>query len=238
VRAKSKPSRRQSQGWLPDFPSLAELFLASRRSLADHNAAESLPQYCYEIVNEPVEDNATDYGLTQDDLNRIQEISQELHDKKPSRLVKRLEAMIEEYPQVPKLWNHLAIAYQSAGREQDYQRVVEETYRRFPDYLFGIINYAMLRLHEGHPEEIPTILRGTFVLHELQGGRMTFHISEVISFYGLLACYFLEIGDREKGARNLDAMEVLDPDHPMTVQVRSKMLLSLAEMMLGDDEPI
>lgn len=191
--------------------------------------------FCYEIVDEPIEESPSDYGLTAEQLDEIQHVSQELHDTKPAKLVTRLEAMIDQFPQVPKLWNHLAIAYQAAGRTKDYERVAEETYRRFPEYLFGIINYAMLRLQQGQTDEVPQILHGTFALHELQNGRITYHTSEIRSFYALLALYFMDIGEREKAGRILDALEQLDPDHPVTAMVRSRMMLSLMDLALGED---
>lgn len=194
------------------------------------------PAFAYEIDDEPVVESPADYGLTQVELDSLQQVSQELHDNGAAPMVGRLVALVKKYPQVPKLWNHLGVAYEAVGRMDDSERIIEETHRRFPDYLFGKISLGMLRLTQDRANEIPEILGGTFLLHELQHGRMTYHISEIMAFYAFLGQYILAVGNRERAARYLDALESLEPEHPLTEMLRSQMLLSLSELMLGNDE--
>lgn len=194
------------------------------------------PAFAYEIEDEPVVESPADYGLTAGEYQSIQQVSQDLHEQGAAKFVATLEKLVEQYPQMPRLWNYLGVAYEAAGRTADAQRIIEEIPRRFPDYLFGMISLGMLRLSQDRPDEIPQILGGTFILHELQHGRMTYHISEITAFYAFLGRYFLASGDRGRAARYLDALESLEPEHPLTQMLRSQMLLSLSELMLGDDD--
>ncbi len=187
----------------------------------------------YEITTEPIDDDLRELGLTAEQRKRINRISEELHGPHPDRLTPTLEKLVEEFPDVPKVWNYLAVAYQAAGRHEDSERVIEETYRRFPDYLFGMTNYGMQRLHKGHPEDVPGILHGKFALHEQMQGRQRFHLSEASSYFGLLASYFLAIQDLEQASTYLDMLEELAPEHPLTRQIRSQMMLALFEAATG-----
>lgn len=126
--------------------------------------------FCYEITEEPRLDPELE-ALPPRDLERILDVSQRFHEHDHASFIPELEAMIKEFPGIPKLRNHLALAYLSAGREDDYARVIRETYERFPDYLFGIVNMGQLALKEGRVDDVPAIFHHTMLLHELQGGR-------------------------------------------------------------------
>lgn len=189
----------------------------------------------YEISHEPVADDYAAWGLNAQDWERISRVSQQLHDQNPATLISELKSLINQFPRCPKLLNHLAVAYQAAKRTEDADRMVEETYRRFPDYLFGIVNYCHLRIRQGHPEEVRAILKDDFALHRWLPGREIYHVSEAVSFFGLLVIYFLAIDEPKQAAGYLDMLEQIHPEHPITSMARSKMLLCLSDVMLGDD---
>lgn len=232
--AEAQRPRRRVETWAEYFTQL----LGSMRPRSDTSGDQEPvigELLSYEITTEPISENPADYGLTANQYGQITKITEQLRDQSPGAMVQALENLIDQYPHVPKLWNHLAVAYQAAQRSGDAERIIEDTYRRFPNYLFGIMNYAMQRIQQGHPEDIPGILRGTFAPHELQQGRQKFHLSEIRSYFGMLASYFLAIHQPERAAGYLDILEELAPEHPLTQTVRSQMLLQLSEVMLGGD---
>lgn len=190
------------------------------------------PLVTLEVSDDPIEEDPSIYGLTADEYRQIQDISEKVNFEKPGQFVERLEQLVEQYPQVPKLWNHLAAAYQSAGRQADYERTAEETYRRFPDYWFGFVTLAMLRLDQKRVEDVTAMLGGKIAIHDLQHGRLSYHVSEIMAYYLLMVRYHLAIGDSALAGRYLDAMEQFEPMHPSTEQARSRMLLELANTML------
>lgn len=200
-----------------------------------NRAAEYVPKGPFvtlEISDDPVEEDPAIYGLTAAEYETIQDIAEKVNAEKPGQFVEQLEQMVEQYPQVPKLWNYLAAAYQSAGRLEDCERIAEETYRRFPDYLFGFVMLAMLRLDQGRADDVTAMFDGKIAIHDLQHGRLSYHISEIMAYYLLMVRYHLAIGKSELAGRYLDGMEQLEPKHPATEQARSQMLLDLAETML------
>lgn len=235
--SKASGEFRKPSAW-PEFlaPLLGRRTSQASKSINSINsdALGTAGTVSYEIDYDPIEVDPANYGMTAEELGRVTRISQEIYENHSADKISTIESLIEKYPQFPRLWNHLAVVYQSAGRDADAERVIEETYRRFPDYLFGISNYALLRLQQGHPEDVPRILKGTFALHELQNGRTHFHVSEVTNFFGMLAYYFLEIGELETAARYLDTLEEINPEHPMTETVRSKLILAMADIAFGE----
>jgi hypothetical protein len=185
----------------------------------------------YEISYDPVEDDFTQWGLTREDYDHITEVSERLHAGNPATMVGELETLVKKYPRCPKVWNHLCVAYQHAGRMADANRLIEETYRTFPDYLFGVANYCHLRMRQGFVDDVPEILKHDFALHHWLPGRKIYHVSEVINFFGLLAMYFAEIEEPKTSASYLDMLEQLNPDHPITQAARSRLLKLLSEIM-------
>jgi len=110
------------------------------------------------------------------------------------RSIKQLIKLKKKYPNVPTIYNFLAVAYSHLGNTIKTYHMLKETHKKFPDYLFGKITLAEYRMNVGHYEEVPDILD-----HKLQlylhypdvKGVPTFHISEVGSFYTLLGRYYI-----------------------------------------------
>ena len=48
-----------------------------------------------------------------------------------------LEEIIAAAPHYPAAYNHLGVAYEDQGRHEEARALAEETYERFPDYLFA-----------------------------------------------------------------------------------------------------
>jgi hypothetical protein len=218
---------------MPPFPRPNEETLRQwqiSRTLADDvlltNDDQAVLCFSYEISDEPMSDRWLD-DLSPEDRARIDDASQRLHEHDPGTMIAEFEALKQEFADVPKIYNHLAVAYVSAGRKQDYRRIVHETYERFPDYLFGIIGMGELALMENRLEDIPDIFHHTMVLHQLQGGRRSYHLSEVTAFYAFFGRYFCKTGDVEVAASYLDMLEQLNSDHPLVEQLRKLVMFSM-----------
>ena len=50
----------------------------------------------------------------------------------PEQAIPRLEELLRQFPDAPKLYNFLICAHQLAGHEEPFARLTEELYRRFP----------------------------------------------------------------------------------------------------------
>lgn len=147
------------------------------------------------------------------------EINQELYVmalENPKEAIPRLEELRALYPDHPRIYNYLATALASVGNRKKAAEMVEENYRRNPNYLFARMNYAEICLRRGHTEKIPEIFDNKFDLKLLYPERKTFHITEVVSFFGLIGLYYKKINDIEKAENMLTILEHLDPDNQIT----------------------
>ena len=183
------------------------------------NDSAVLELFTYELTEDPLPDPYLD-SLSPADRDRIDRIA---HDFRhcPRDYVARLESCVRDFPDYPKVYNYLTVAYQDAGRYEDAKRLIRETCRRFPDYLFGVANYAFLCIQEGHPEKVPVVLGNRLALHHFCGGRRCFHVSEFVTLNALLAFYFWAIGKPDVAMTYRDALRKVAPDHSLTRRVDS-----------------
>jgi tetratricopeptide (TPR) repeat protein len=115
----------------------------------------------------------------------------------PAEAVPELLATIERHPEVPIFYNYLAAAYLSLGDDGRAEEVIEENYRRNPDYLFARVNHAEICIRDGDLEGAAEALGGAFDLRALYPDRRQFHVSEVVAFTYAVGLYHLETGDWE-----------------------------------------
>jgi tetratricopeptide (TPR) repeat protein len=173
--------------------------------------------YNYQISFEPMEDPQI-AALPPEARERIERTA-ELLQERPRKALAELERLVKEFPHLPPLHNHLTIARRDAGDHAGAIRLIRETYERFPDYLFGMTNYALLRLQDGHPEEVPEILRHAPDLPALFPGREVFHVSEYAAFHSTVAEYHLAIGEEEQARQRYESLLEICPEHPLVVRL-------------------
>jgi len=187
------------------------------RSLASTDS--TLELVTYELTDEPMEDRR--YPLIgPEDEALVEEICSQLWEKGAS-FVGPLEALVQKYPDIPRLYNYLSVAYNAAGLTDKVKDLIRETYRRFPDYLFGITNYGHLCISEGHPEEVARILNGKFSIHSLYPDRRRYHMSEMAAFVTLMAHYFIAIHDYDMALTHLDMLRRLPSHSPSVRQMQA-----------------
>jgi tetratricopeptide (TPR) repeat protein len=174
----------------------------------------------YAIVYEPMDDEYT--KLVPPEIDN--EINNELYyltRENPKKAIDRLNQLKRQYPDYPRIYNYLANAYSFLGDSEKLIKVVEENYRKNPEYLFAKVNYAEICLHGGEIDKIPIIFDHKFDLKMLYPYRNEFHVTEAISFFGLLGRYYLKIGDLGQSRRMLKILEDIDPDNENTQLLKS-----------------
>lgn len=133
----------------------------------------------------------------------------------PKEVVIELESLLPRYPKVPELYNDLSAAYGLLGEQAKMEQTIVDCCQKFPDYLFAKINYAQLRLHQGHFEEIPSILGPQLDLKALYPTRKIFHVTEITGFMGVLCAYYCCLGHRDSAKQLYDGILELAPDSPV-----------------------
>ncbi len=167
----------------------------------------------YEITDEPLPVAAFD-RLPEDVKARISALYDATLKPRPRQALAEVRALIAQYPEVPQLHNYLYIACYNLGEHAEAARVMEETVRRFPDYLFGRIAWAEECLMRREPAKIAEIFASKFDLRLLYPDRVRFHRTEVMGFHGIVARYFLALGNREQAQRSYDLMCQVDASDP------------------------
>ncbi|HPD32553.1 MAG TPA: hypothetical protein PLL20_21380 [Phycisphaerae bacterium] len=173
-----------------------------------------LEMLSFEITEDPIPDPTLD-RLRPEDREMILEVGSRVMEGATDQ-VPILERLAREFPQVPKVYNYLTIAYSNAGLYAKAEEMAEEAYSRFPNYLFAMINYAHALLRRWHIRRVEQILDNRFSIHLWITDRKRYHVSEYVAFNGLMARYFSAIGEDEIAERYYKMLLEVAPDHPGT----------------------
>ena len=158
---------------------------------------------------------------------RVKVAFERLHDQaqtQPREAIPELLKWIEEYPDMPLLYNYLGAAYSNSDQLEKAEAMILENYRRNPDYLFARLNYAELCLVRRDYDKVEEIFESKYDLKALYPERTRFHISEVASFMGVVGLYFLEIGKRENAEKYYEILQEIAPDYPVVDKLRARLL--------------
>ena len=206
--------------------------IKKRKQTSAINNKNVLKLLSYEITYEPMIDEVY-HSLPQAIQDELEDIHAKIHglpSKDSENIVSRLEELVEQYPQVPQIFNYLAAAYNLTGSNK-FDTCVEENYKKHPDYVFARVHYAGQCLDKNEPEKIPEIFKEGYELKLLYPHRNCFHITEFIAFNAFMCRYYDTIGKRDAAEVVLKSLEKIAPEHPMTKQARYCMEKSLLEKL-------
>ena len=127
---------------------------------------------------------------------------------------KELLRLQEKYPDNPQIGNHLIVLYKVLEQHKKAEKLIEEHYRAFPDYLFAKINYATLCMERGEEDAFLKVFEGKMHLKALYPDREVFHISEFASFLAILCQYLATQGQFEPIKHYREVLAKFDPEHP------------------------
>jgi tetratricopeptide (TPR) repeat protein len=182
---------------------------------------QGLRMVSYEVTHDPMADPAFE-ALPPGVQQRYQALYEAVV-ARPAACIAELEALVSAHPEVPKSFNLLSAAYSQSGQAPKAEAHIRETIERHPDYLFARLNYAELCLRQGKLNAIPGIFDHKFDLSTLYPGRTVFHITEVVSFAGVMAQYFFLTGRLDTAEVYRKTLLKLAPKHPMTRHVEGLM---------------
>ncbi|MDM8518911.1 hypothetical protein QUF64_02610 [Anaerolineales bacterium HSG6] len=191
----------------------------------DEDEDEDTISLSYEITDEPI--HYPEYErLPEHVKDTIDRLYIQLQ-KRPEKVIPKLLDLLEEYPHIPTLYNHLSLAYSVLGQYEKMKEIIYENYRRNPDYLFARLNYAELYLRQGEYDKIFELFDRKYDLKLLYPKRNKFHISEVTGFMGIMGICFFETGKRDTAEIYYDILRQIAPSYPMTKILRQKLHPSL-----------
>ena len=200
------------------------------------NRAQQLKILEYDITYDPIQDKNYDKlpDHIKDKIDKFYDLVQKNPD--PATIF-YLENLIEEFPNVPMLYNYLSIAYSRSKNREKFLEIVERNYHINPDYLFARLNYAEVCIQRGDYEKIAEIFDHKFDLQLLYPKRKKFHISEVANFMGIMGIYFLKMDKREIAENHYKILAEIADDYPITKKLHKQLhpgfLKRMTKSMIG-----
>lgn len=142
-----------------------------------------------------------------------------------SSAVRRLLKAIERFPTVPCLKNYLVATYTALKKHAEAAAATEMMLAAHPDYLFGRVMAARLRIERGRMEEALALLGPSLRLRDLYPETPVFHVSEVKAYYHAVSVYHLAAGNRSACAGTLMALQQLVPESAEVADLVRKIAL-------------
>lgn len=136
----------------------------------------------------------------------------------------KLNELHAKYPDYPVILNYIGSGYEHLGRQDRVDKLIIETYEKFPNYLFAQTAQANVYLRNGFPEKALEVLKGAYTLKQLYPHRTVFHTSEVSAFEYFMVRYFCEKEDVERASQHLQLMEKLLEEEDPLLQSAQKVL--------------
>lgn len=98
----------------------------------------------YEITDEPIQEPSY-RRLPKSIKDRLENLYQ-VAQRQPQQAIPELVELKKKYPNVPQIYNYLAVAYSYAGENEKAELIIQENIRKNPNYLFARINQAQILL--------------------------------------------------------------------------------------------
>ncbi|MEX2233186.1 MAG: hypothetical protein WD824_13570 [Cyclobacteriaceae bacterium] len=155
----------------------------------NHAAAYKEVMIAYDAIEMP-------YFNREEEQEESQKIYEALKTAKKKHEFKALKTklhdMIAANPENPVYHNYLSLC---ARNNPEFRAIVENTVKKFPDYLFGKIALANLLLEDDKLEDVEKLFNNAYTLPDLYPDRKTFHITELIGFNSTMMRIFLRKQD-------------------------------------------
>ncbi len=183
-----------------------------------------------EVVYEPMDSEYSQ--LYSDDLPALQDTMEELFhlaQEDPEAALPKVRQAVAKYPRHPVFQNYLFLALKKTRQKEEARQLAEQMYENFPEYLYAKLGYAEELLNEKKFEEAIAILDDKYSLPFLYPDRTTFHATEVLSFNGFMARYFLLQEDLDRAASYCNMMYVIDEDHAQTIATEDMVGIALMQ---------
>lgn len=193
----------------------------------------------FEIKSDPLtpEESKEDYGvLFPKDKELMSTLFHNLNehpetiDSEDCEYFQKLNMLRDRYPNNPIILNYITNGYDLLGQQDQVEKLIAETYEKFPDYLFAQTAQANIYLKKGFPEKAFEVLKGANTLIQLYPHRTVFHITELRAFEYTMVWYFCEIKNFEQADIHLQVMrKILEADD--AIFLKSKILLKKSKIL-------
>ena len=146
----------------------------------------------FKITTTPIPD--TDNKLMNEiDKKDFMQISSSLVHHKVNNYMVTLSKLLklkEKYPEHKRIYNLIGICYQILGDSDSLEKIIIETYQRFPNYLFAKTGYVSYWMSKNDYSKFEEVFDGKYNLKSIYPSRDEFHVTEAITFFFVCGRYF------------------------------------------------
>ncbi|MFK7808239.1 MAG: SEC-C metal-binding domain-containing protein [Saprospiraceae bacterium] len=121
----------------------------------------------------------------------------------PQRQISKLKNLIEKYPEIVSLRNHLFLAYHKSRKKEQSFSVIEEILEKFPDNIFARANRVILDSELGQLEKHIHLLGDPREIQSLLNEDRVIHVSEFRIYHHAAAIYEVLSGEEERAKERL-----------------------------------
>jgi tetratricopeptide (TPR) repeat protein len=154
------------------------------------------------------------FNVTPAQAKLVKELAIRVHSKIDKVLIRKLEKLSKENPNLPQLKNYLSVAYNKMGDFSKSLEINRQLLEEFPDYLHARLNAANHYIYIGEPNEALLYLGKNLDLKELFPSRDEFHFSEVQAYYYSTVLYALAKKDLPLAENRLELYRSIDEENP------------------------
>ena len=162
------------------------------------------------------------YKVTPLQIKLLRELAVRMQGKLDKVLLRKLEKLSKENPNLPQLKNYITVAYNKLGNGAKAIEINDQLLKEFPDYLHARLNAANHYIHCGEPDKALSFLGENLDLKESFPDRAEFHFSEVQSYYFSTVIYAIAIKDLPLAENRLDFYKAIDEENPRIEELEER----------------
>ncbi len=152
----------------------------------------------------------------------------------PAKAAKDLPAIIERFPQVPQLRNHLFVALRRLRRHEEAWAINDRALKDHPGYIYAVINKAVQFWEKDELDEVEKLFGGNPLTINLAfPKREKFHAAEVFAYYAFLIRFWTTKGNQVAAESHYEFLEELGPGHPQLPELKKLLEVSSLKDVFG-----
>jgi tetratricopeptide (TPR) repeat protein len=162
------------------------------------------------------------YKVTPEQIKLLKELSIRLQGKIDKVLLRKLEKLSKENPNLPQLKNYITAAYNMLGNVAKSIEINDQLLKEFPDYLHARLNVVNHYIHRREPDKALVVLGKNLDLKEAFPNRTEFHFTEVQAFYFTTVIYAIAKKDLSLAENRLAFYKAIDEENPRIEELEAR----------------
>jgi tetratricopeptide (TPR) repeat protein len=176
------------------------------------------------------------YNVTPTQIKLLRELAVRMQGKLDKVLLRKLEKLSKENPNLPQLKNYITVAYNRLGNYTKSMQINDQLLKEFPDYLHARLNAANHYIHKGEFDKVLGFLGKNLDLKEAFPLRNEFHFTEVQAYYSTTVFYAIAIRDLSLAENRLAFYKAIDEENPRIEELEDKVDDLRCYLRFGEDD--